>query len=83
LRAAIEEHGEGFLKLWIKDYRVLAAQAMGFVVSEIIQELANMIALKTDIREVAEIIHPHPTYAEITRSALEYALGQAVDFYLE
>ena len=83
LRAAIEERGEGFIKLWIKDNRILAVQAIGFVVSEIIQEIANMIALGTDIREVAEIIHPHPTYAEITRSAMEYALGQAVDFYLD
>ncbi|MCD4753413.1 MAG: dihydrolipoyl dehydrogenase [Anaerolineaceae bacterium] len=82
LRAAIEERGIGFLKLWIKDYKVIAAQALGYVVSEIIQELTNMIALGTDTREVAKIIHPHPTYAEITRSALEYALDQAVDFYL-
>ena len=83
LRAAIEERGQGFLKLWIKDNKILAVQAIGFVVSEIIQEVANMIALGTDIREVAEIIHPHPTYAEIVRSALEYSLGQAVDFYLD
>jgi dihydrolipoamide dehydrogenase len=82
LRAAIEEHSEGFIKLWIKNNRILAVQAIGFVVSEMIQEIANMIALKTDIRDVAEIIHPHPTYAEITRSAMEYALGHAVDFYL-
>lgn len=82
LRAAIEERGEGFLKLWIRDHKILAVQAIGFVVSEIIQEIANMIALGTDIRDVAKIIHPHPTYAEITRSAMEYALGEAVDFYL-
>jgi dihydrolipoamide dehydrogenase len=82
LRASIEEFPEGFLKLWIKDQRVVAAQAMGHGVSEIMQELANMIALKTDIHEVAEIIHAHPTYAEIIRSALEYSLGKAVDFYI-
>ena len=43
---------------------------------------AVMIALKTDIREVSEIIHAHPTYSEIIRSALDYALDRAVDFYL-
>ncbi|MBN2048393.1 MAG: hypothetical protein JW750_11160, partial [Anaerolineaceae bacterium] len=82
LRANIEEHTDGFLKLWIKGNLVLAAQAIGNNVSELIQELSNMIALKTPIEEVAEIIHPHPTYAEIIRSALEYSLDQAVDFYL-
>jgi pyruvate/2-oxoglutarate dehydrogenase complex dihydrolipoamide dehydrogenase (E3) component len=46
------------------------------------QEFVNMIALKTPIHDVAEVIHAHPTYSEITRSTLEYALGKAVDFYL-
>jgi dihydrolipoamide dehydrogenase len=81
LRARIEAYDEGFVKIWVKDDRVLAVQAIGHNVSEIMQELANMIALKTQINDVAEIIHAHPTYSEITRSILEYALGKAVDFY--
>lgn len=82
LRAGIEDNLDGFIKLWIHDKRVVAAQAIGHNVSEIMQELANMIALKTDIEAVSEIIHAHPTYAEIIRSALDEALGKAVDFYL-
>jgi dihydrolipoamide dehydrogenase len=82
LRANIEAHTDGFLKLWIRDNQLLAAQAIGFMVSEIQQELANMIALKSDIREVSEIVHAHPTYNEIIRSALEYAQGKAVDFFI-
>lgn len=82
LRANIEEHNEGFIKLWIRDNKVIAAQAIGFMVSEIQQELANMIALETDIDEVAKIVHVHPSYNEIIRSALEYAEGKAVDFYI-
>jgi dihydrolipoamide dehydrogenase len=81
LRARIEAYDKGFIKIWVKDHTVLAAQAIGHNVSEIMQELANMIALKTHLNEVAEIIHAHPTYSEITRSILEYALGKAVDFY--
>lgn len=80
LRANIEDHTQGFLKLWIKERKVIAAQAIGFMVSEIQQELANMIALGTDIGEVTKIVHAHPTYNEIVRSALEYAEGKAVDF---
>jgi len=80
LRARIEAFEEGFLKIWVKEGRLLAAQAIGHGVSEIMQELANAIALKTPIAEIAEIIHAHPTYSEIARSALEYALGKPVDF---
>jgi dihydrolipoamide dehydrogenase len=82
LRAGIENYTDGFVKMWIKDNKLLAAQAIGHNVSEIMQEAANMIALKTDIHAVSEIIHAHPTYAEIIRSTLDQALGKAVDFYL-
>jgi dihydrolipoamide dehydrogenase len=83
LRAKIEEYDDGFIKIWVRKNRIIAAQAIGHNVSEIMQELANMIALKTPIHDVAEIIHAHPTYSEITRSVLEYALGRHVDFFLK
>ncbi len=82
LRANIEAHTEGFIKIWVKDHKVIAAQAIGYMVSEILQELANMVAMGTDIEEVTKIVHAHPTYAEIIRSALEYIDGKAVDFHL-
>ncbi len=82
LRANIEEHTDGFIKLWIRDQHIVAAQAIGYMVSEIQQELANMIALGTDIDDVARVVHAHPTYNEIIKSALEYTEGKAVDFYL-
>jgi dihydrolipoamide dehydrogenase len=82
LRAGIEDFKDGFIKMWLKDNKVLAAQAIGHNVSEMMQEVANMIALKTDIRAVSEIIHAHPTYAEIVHSTLDYALDKAVDFYI-
>jgi len=82
LRAGIEDYPDGFIKLWLQNNKILASQAIGQNVSEIMQEVANMIALKTDIHDVSEIIHAHPTYSEIIRSALDYALEKAVDFYL-
>lgn len=82
LRAGIEDYPDGFIKMWLKDNRILAAQTIGHNVSEIMQEVANMIALKTNIEDVSEIIHAHPTFAEIIRSALDYALDKAVDFYI-
>jgi dihydrolipoamide dehydrogenase len=83
LRARIEDYEAGFIKIWVKDNRVVAAQGMGHNISELIQELANMIALKTPVDQVARVIHAHPTYSEITRSVLQYALGQPVDFVPE
>lgn len=81
LRAGIEDNSQGFVKLWIMHEKVLAAQMIGFTVSETVQEIANMIALGTNIRDVAQIIHAHPTYAEINRTALEHALGKCVDYH--
>ncbi len=83
LRAKIEGYDEGFIKVWIKEGCVLAAQTIGHGVSEMMQELANMIALGTPVEQVADIIHAHPTYAEIIRSVLEYARGQTTDFVME
>jgi dihydrolipoamide dehydrogenase len=82
LRAGIEDYPDGFIKMWIRDNKILASQVIGQNASEIMQEVANMIALKTDIEDVSEIIHAHPTFAEIIRSTLDYALDKAVDFYI-
>ncbi len=82
LRANIEAYQEGFIKIWLRNNSILAAQAIGHSASEFMQEITNMIALKTPIQQVAEIIHAHPTYAEIIRSTLDYSMGKAVDFYL-
>ena len=83
LRARIEAFEDGFVKIWVKDHRLLALQAIGHNVSEIMQELTNAIVLRTPIEHIAEIIHAHPTYSEIARSILDYALGKPVDFYPE
>ncbi len=58
----------------------VTAQGVGHGISELIQELANMIALRTPIADVAAVIHAHPTYSEITRSVLQLALGKPADF---
>lgn len=82
LRANIEDYPQGFIKLWIRQNVVIAAQVIGHNASEFMQEISNMIALETPIDRVAQIIHAHPTYSEIIRSSLDQALGKAVDFYL-
>jgi dihydrolipoamide dehydrogenase len=71
LRATIEGYPDGFLKIWVQDRRVVAAQVIGHGVSEMMQELANMIALNTPVESITGIIHAHPTYSEIVRAVLE------------
>lgn len=80
LRAVIEGNDQGFIKIWTKDNKLIAAEAIGHNVSEIMQEMANMVALGIDLRSVSEIIHAHPTYSEITRTVLEKALGKCTEF---
>ncbi|MDY6868372.1 MAG: FAD-dependent oxidoreductase [Chloroflexota bacterium] len=36
----------------------------------------------TDLLQHHRVVHAHPTYNEIIKSALEYAEGKAVDFHL-
>lgn len=81
LRARIEAYTDGFVKVWVQEGQVVAAQALGYNVSEMIQELANMVALGTPVNDVATIIHAHPTYSEITRTVLELAQGKAIEVY--
>ncbi len=81
LRANIEEHNKGFVKMWIKeeDNTLLATQLIGDFAGEIIQAYANVVQQKTNIEVVANTIHAHPTYNEIVRNSFEYALGRAIE----
>lgn len=82
LRANIEEHNDGFVKLWINESQktLIAAQLVNDNAGEIIQGFANIIQNKINIEDVANTIHAHPTYNEIVRNSFEYALGRAIEF---
>ena len=76
LRAAIEEHEVGFVKLWLRGHELVACQIVGDYAGEIIQSYATIIENKLDITAVAQTIHAHPSYTEIVRTSLENALGK-------
>ncbi|MFS8131325.1 MAG: dihydrolipoyl dehydrogenase [Candidatus Dojkabacteria bacterium] len=82
LRANIEEHNSGFVKLWINESSkyLIAAEMIGDLAGEIIQGYANIIHNKVSIEDIANTIHAHPTYNEIVRNSFEYALGRAIEF---
>lgn len=83
LRAAIDGNINGFAKLWIdeKENKLVGAQVVHEYAGEIIQAYANMIELGLDLSVIADTIHAHPTYNEIVRNSLEYALGRAVEYH--
>lgn len=83
LRANIEEHNVGFVKMWIDmaQKRLVAVQMVGDFAGEIIQSYADMISQGSDIEQIANTIHAHPTYNEIVRNSLEHALGRAIEYY--
>ena len=80
LRATIDNATEGFLKIWLKGKKLLAAQMIGHNVSEFIQELSIAIALNISVNKLSAIIHAHPTLSEINKTAFDAALGQATDY---
>jgi dihydrolipoamide dehydrogenase len=82
LRATIEGHDIGFVKLWVntQTQTLLAAQIIGDYAGEIIQAYADIIALKLNISNVTNIIHAHPTYNEIVKNSLEFALGRVIEY---
>lgn len=82
LRANIEEHNHGFVKMWINESEgtLIATQMIGEYAGEIVQAYANLIALKTKLEDVSKIIHAHPTYNEVVRNSIEYALGRAIEY---
>jgi dihydrolipoamide dehydrogenase len=83
LRANIEGHNTGFVKLWVNeaDKTLIAAQMVGDMAGEIIQAYGNAVALKTPIDQIANIIHAHPTFNEIVRNSFEHALGRAIEYF--
>jgi dihydrolipoamide dehydrogenase len=87
LRANIEEHNKGFVKMWFtkndktgKVQKLVACQMVGDNAGETIQAYANIIGLDSDLEKLSRIIHAHPTYNEVVRNSLEFALGRAIEF---
>lgn len=87
LKANIEEHNTGFVKLWFtkddvtgKVQKLVACQIIGDNAGEIIQAYANIIGMDMSLEKLSRIIHAHPTYNEVVRNSLEFALGRAIEF---
>ena len=83
LKAMIEEHDKGFVKMWLeKDSKnLLAVQIIHDNAGELIQYYADIIRNKINIKDIVATIHAHPTYSEIVRNSLEFVLGVSTSYF--
>ncbi len=82
-RAQAAGRTEGFTK-WLIDpatQRILGCGIVGFGAGDLIAEAVLAIEMGCSIRDLAETIHPHPTFSETLGVAAEVFLGTATDLY--
>lgn len=79
-RALASGETEGFVKVMIdrKYGEILGVQIVGATATEMISEAASLMAMEITAHEVANIIHPHPTYSEAFMEACADALGKCI-----
>lgn len=71
---------DGFVKVVIdKVYgEILGVQIVSPVAAEMISEAVMCMAMEITAHEVAETVHPHPTYSEAFMEACADALGKCI-----
>ena len=74
-KALAELESDGFLKLlYRKDSgEVLGAHIYGLHAADLIQEIANAIARRQGVRQLASEVHTHPTLSEVVEVAYKQA----------
>jgi dihydrolipoamide dehydrogenase len=82
-RAQAVGRTEGLTK-WLIDPatdRVLGCGITGYTAGDLIAEAVLAIEMGASARDVAETIHPHPTFSETLGAAAEVYYGTATDIY--
>ena len=80
-RAIAMRRTKGFFKLIVSndaDMRVLGMRAVGEHASSAIEAVALMMRLGTPIRELAELVHPHPSITEGVQECARILLGHSI-----
>ena len=79
-RAIASGETEGFVKVLVdKQYgEILGVHIVGGLATEMITEAAALMAMEITAEDVANIIHPHPTFSEAFFEAVTDALGRCI-----
>jgi dihydrolipoamide dehydrogenase len=74
-KALAELESDGLLKLLFrKDTgEVLGAHIYGLHAADLIQEIANAVARRQGVRQLASEVHTHPTLSEVVEAAYKQA----------
>lgn len=72
-KAIASEEQEGFVKLILKDNKIIGAHIIGHEASILIHELAVLMHTDQSIQAMQNIIHAHPTLSEIIGNCLKIA----------
>jgi dihydrolipoamide dehydrogenase len=80
-RAIAMRRTKGFFKILVTndaEMRILGMRAVGEHASSAIQAVALMMRLGTPIRELAELVHPHPSITEGVQECARMLLGSSI-----
>jgi dihydrolipoamide dehydrogenase len=78
-KALAEGEGDGVAKVLfnVETEKILGVHIIGLHAADLIQECANAVAAGTTVREIAMMVHTHPTLSEVLDSAFKGAVGMA------
>jgi dihydrolipoamide dehydrogenase len=76
-KALAELESDGLMKLLFNrsSGEVLGAHIYGLHAADLIQEIANAVARRQSVRELANEVHTHPTLSEVVEVAYKQAAG--------
>lgn len=80
-RAIAMGQTEGFFKILVTDdeeMKILGMRAVGEHASSAIQAVALLISMGKGIKELAEMVHPHPSIIEGVQECIRMLLGKSI-----
>ena len=81
-RAIALDSANGFVKIaYEDDGLVVGVEIVSQDANSMIAEAALAIEMGATVEDIADTIHPHPTYSEAIQEAAEAALGRGIHFY--
>lgn len=81
-RSIALDTANGFVKIaYDKSNTVKGVEIVSDEASSMISEAALAIEMGANLEDIADTIHPHPTYSEAVQEAAEAALGRPIHFF--
>jgi pyruvate/2-oxoglutarate dehydrogenase complex dihydrolipoamide dehydrogenase (E3) component len=69
-RAITEQHTRGFAHVLISKGRIVGASVVAPHAGELIHELALAMRVNAKVKEISELVHAYPTYAQVSRRTI-------------